>query len=130
MSTQRIAPLSEFQWEELEHYRGQMERFIRAEDLEFYPSPGFKLELIRSVLEAGVREPDTLKGMGVLLGDALVADCGFTWVMIRDRHGVELGLFHPRSRLVVFPMDMVRRRVEAGLDFDVVELFREVERQL
>lgn len=65
----------------------------------------------------------TLQAMGVVLGDRLAADEGLEWVIYTDRKGRSRALQIPGSKEMLFPITMISRRYETGLNVDVQALY-------
>jgi hypothetical protein len=64
-----------------------------------------------------------LQALGVALGDVMVAELGFKWIVLRDKYGRSRALQYKATENYVFPITMISRRVEGDLEFIVKELF-------
>lgn len=85
-----------------------------------------KLRLVDTILKAGWIEPsETLKlqCLGVTLGDAFVQGAGLTWVMVEDETGRDPALAVEGTSLLLFPLTMISKRIEAGEAVDVYDLY-------
>ncbi len=60
-----------------------------------------------------------LQAMGVVLGDLYVRELGVHWVIYRDKHGRSRALQWKSNEKLLFPVTMISRRVEAGIQVDV-----------
>jgi hypothetical protein len=127
MSDQKIRPLSDEDQARLEAQRGEVTRFLSAEDLagKFQTAAG-KLGTIRAILVGGVFKPEQtyqLQSLGVVLGDVFVQDMGFTWVMVEDEYGRDPALRYEESDILLYPLTMISKGVEDGQTVDVFDLY-------
>ncbi len=84
------------------------------------------LEVLQELLDRKlVKADDTakLQGMGVVLGDHLLTEKKLFWTIYTDRKGRSRALEIPGKREFVFPMTMISRRVEAGAEVNVLEVY-------
>lgn len=98
-----------------------------AANLARYATVAGKLGLIRAVLEAKLFLPTQtyeLQCLGIVLGDALVLECGWLWRMVSDTYGRDPCVKVPGSSMIAFPLTMISKRVERGEAVDVFELFK------
>ena len=127
MSEQKIRPLSDEDRARLEARRGEVTRFLSAEDLAGkFQTPAGKLGTIRAILAGGVFKPEDsyqLQSLGVVLGDVFVQDMGFTWVMVEDEYGRDPALRYEDSDILLYPLTMISKRVEQGQTVDVFDLY-------
>ncbi|WP_292746835.1 DUF3806 domain-containing protein [Methylophaga sp. UBA3191] len=72
-----------------------------------------------------VKAEDTalLQGMGVVLGELLRKEKALFWTIYTDKLGRSRALEIPGKREFVFPITMISRRVEAGVDVQVREVY-------
>jgi hypothetical protein len=85
-----------------------------------------KLGLLRALLEARAFRPDQtseLQSMGVVLGDALVQELGFRWIVLEDEYGRNPAVAVPGMSVLLFPLTMISKRVEEGKAVDIFDLF-------
>ena len=75
-----------------------------------------------------VRPDETwkLQSLGIVFGDVLARVTGAEWVQIDDEHGTDAALRFGGPDDLAFPMTMLSKRVEAGEEVNVLELFRSV----
>lgn len=90
-------------------------------------TPAGKLGLIRALLAAGVFRPDqtaALQSLGIVLGDALVQHVvGAEWVMVEDEYGRDPAVRIQGTTVLLFPLTMISKRIEAGEPLDVFAMF-------
>jgi len=81
-----------------------------------------------SALLADVRPDETwkLQSLGIVFGDVLARVTGAEWVQVDDERGTDAALRFGGPDDLAFPLTMISRRVEAGEEVDVLELFRAV----
>lgn len=86
-----------------------------------------KLRLVRALLAAGVFQPEqtaALQSLGIVLGDALVQHVGGAeWVMVEDEYGRDPAVRIKGTTVLLFPLTMISKRIEAGEPVDVFALF-------
>ena len=112
--------------------RAFVEAYLSDASREQYRTAAGKLGLLRALLEAKVLRPDQtweLQAMGIVLGDALAQELGLRWVMVEDEYGRDPALAVPGKTVLVFPLTMISKRVEAGQAVDVFDLFNWAARQ-
>jgi Domain of unknown function (DUF3806) len=91
------------------------------------------LEVLQRLVDDGaVRADDTLhlQSLGAALGEVLVKELGFHWVVVEDRYGRDLAVKFKSTSVLVFPLTMISRRVERRERPDVLDLFEAVQRDL
>ena len=71
-----------------------------------------------------------LQGMGVALGELLRRECSLKWGLYRDRYGQSRALKSRHSQQALFPITMVSRRIEAGLEVDISALYQSAKQRL
>ena len=125
---QKIEPLNADDAGRIAKQRSVIEQYLGgdARNLEKYKSAVGKLGLLRALLERKVFQPTQtyeLQCMGIVLGDALVQDCGVEWRAVEDQHGRDPCVQVPGSTVVFFPLTMISKRVEKGEAVDVFDLF-------
>ncbi|MDF2666755.1 MAG: hypothetical protein K0R81_2605 [Microbacterium sp.] len=81
-----------------------------------------------SALLADVRPDETwkLQSLGIVFGDVLARVTRAEWVQVDDERGTDAALRFGGPDDLAFPLTMISRRVEAGEEVDVLELFRAV----
>ncbi|MAY35036.1 MAG: dihydrodipicolinate synthase [Spongiibacteraceae bacterium] len=84
------------------------------------------LEVMQTLLDRGLIKRDEtakLQGMGLVLGELLRKEKGLFWTIYIDKLGRSRALEIPGKREFVFPVTMISRRYEAGVDVDVREVY-------
>ena len=77
--------------------------------------------LDRDVIRAG--QTLELQAMGVVLGDLMAAEHRLKWVIYSDEHGRSRALQMDDRQVFLFPITMISRRVDAGLEVDIAKLY-------
>ena len=86
------------------------------------------LRVIQAIVDAGVLDPQEtyeLQALGVALGDVMAAQLGLRWIAYQDELGRNRALRLPDTDVVIFPVTMISKRVEAGVDVSLEDLRRE-----
>lgn len=81
-----------------------------------------------AALVAEVRPDETwkLQSLGIVFGDVLARVTDAEWVQVDDELRSDPALRFGGPHDLAFPMTMISKRMEAGEDVDVLELFRDV----
>lgn len=82
--------------------------------------------MLRALLEKKVFSPEQtyeLQSMGVVLGDAFAQELGMEWIVVEDSLDRTPALRYPNTKLILYPITMISKRVEAGEEFDVFDMF-------
>lgn len=110
--------------------RAVVEKYLSKEDLRGkYLTAAGKLGTLRALLQAkvfSVTQTYELHSMGVVLGDAFVQDMGFKWVIVQDSLGRDPALQYKNSKVLLFPLTMISKRLERGEFVDVFDLYNGV----
>jgi len=91
------------------------------------------LRVIQEILDQGVLDPDQtfeLQALGVALGDVLAQQHDLEWVVVNDDLGRSRALRYGEGEDLIFPVTMISKRVEADVDFRVIELYEKSARSL
>ncbi len=125
---QRISELTGADEERLATQRRVIEQLVARgpESVSKLEIAAWKLGAIRAVLEGEVFESTQtyeLQCMGILLGDAFVAELGFEWVMVEHEYGRDPAVRVPDTSILLFPLTMISKRIERGEAVDVFDLF-------
>jgi hypothetical protein len=89
------------------------------------------LRVIQAIVDsAGLKADQTfeLQALGVALGDVLAAQLGLEWIALQDELGRSRALRFGETDVVLFPVTMISKRVEAGLPVSVEELWEKARR--
>lgn len=84
------------------------------------------LRILQELLDQRVLQPDEtyeLQALGVVLGDVMAAQLGFSWAIVEDELGRSRALRLGMSDELVYPVTMISKRVEADVPFTVRELY-------
>lgn len=84
------------------------------------------LQAIQSLLDhSGPDRSDvfTLEGLGAILGDVLARKLDLHWVTVAGNAGSTPALRYRDSGIILYPSDMIVKRVERGEEVDVVGLY-------
>ena len=85
-----------------------------------------KLDLLDALIKGGWIDPaqtTQLHCLGVILGDAFVEEKGFEWVMVKSGYSREPAIRFPETSIVLYPLEMISRKIENGEKVDVPALF-------
>src|SRR5688572_3361782 len=55
-----------------------------------------------------------LLALGAVLGNVFAANTRMEWAVVSNEFGTNLGLWHPDTGFVLYPLSMILKRVEAG----------------
>jgi hypothetical protein len=126
-AAQRISDPTPEDLAQLARQRSFIEGYLGDESSrQKYLTAAGKLGLLRALLAAHVFQPTQtweLQSMGVVLGDAFVQELGLRWVIVEDRYGRDPVLSVPGKTMLLYPLTMISKRVEAQKPVDVFELF-------
>ncbi|MCB1675417.1 MAG: DUF3806 domain-containing protein [Halioglobus sp.] len=84
------------------------------------------LRILQELLDREIVTADqrvTLQAMGVVLGDLYARQAQFKWVSYGDELGKSLAIQIGKTGEVLFPLTMISRRVEVGIEVDVREIY-------
>jgi hypothetical protein len=85
------------------------------------------LDVLQEILDRGLLVPTQtyeLQCLGVVLGRRLVAAIdGLDWCVVEDEYGIDAALRCAGSKIVLFPLTMISKRVERGEPVDVRAMF-------
>ncbi len=84
------------------------------------------LEVLQKLLDQKlVKQEDRLQlqAMGVILGDFYIKQLGVRWVVLEDKMGRSRALQAGQQQQLLFPITMISRRVEAGIQVNVNEIY-------
>src|SRR5262249_18477342 len=111
----------------LDQQRYLIESYLGDEESrQKYGAPVGKLGLLRALLENEVFSPEQtheLQSIGVVLGDVFVQDLGMEWIVVEDSFGRTPALRYPNTTVILYPITMISKRVEAGEQVDVFDMY-------
>lgn len=123
--TESLSPVDE---RYMETQRDKLDDIARVElGLQFNGEVENDLHILQELLDRRLVERNQtalLQGMGIVLGDLLVKQENLQWVVYIDDVGRSRALTAPGKEEFLFPVTMISRRVEAGIDVDVKEIYQ------
>lgn len=126
-SDQKVLSLSPADMLAQQKQRAVVEKYLSKEDLHGkYLTAAGKLGTLRAILQAKiftVEQTYELQSMGIVLGDVFVQDMGFKWVIVQDSLGRDPALQYRDSKVLLFPLTMISKRIERGEEVDVFDLY-------
>lgn len=129
-SDQKVLSLSPADLMDQAKHRAVVEKYLSKDDLHGkYLTAAGKLGVLRALLQANIftaKQTYELQSMGIVLGDAFVQDMGFKWVVVQDSLGCDPALQYKDSKVLLFPLTMISKRVERGEEVDVFDLYNGV----
>ena len=91
------------------------------------------IQPLQALIDARVVQPERAlltAGLGILFGDVLASELGLSWVVVDDHRGRDLALSLHGTEVLVFPIQMIQRRLiaanDSGTPFDLSALFAQV----
>ena len=126
MAGQTLSLLTVADEQRLSDQRAVVTRYLDEGGLTKFQTPAGKLGTLRALLQANVFRADQtyeLQSMGIVLGDVFVQDMGFKWVIVEDEYGRDPAIRYGETSVILFPLTMIAKRVEAGETVDVFELY-------
>jgi hypothetical protein len=86
------------------------------------------LEILQRVIDlrwVDSEDVQTQQALGIVFGDLLANELDLDWVIYRDRAGRSRALRYRDQDIYVFPITMLSRRLSAGAQLSVSDLFEE-----
>ncbi|MDH3519927.1 MAG: DUF3806 domain-containing protein [Myxococcales bacterium] len=127
----RIAPLDASDERQMRLQRGAVDELARRHVGTPISGGGTEdLRILQQLLDQHVLKRDQvyeLQALGVVLGDVMVAQLGYSWVVVQDEIGRSRALRFADSDTLVFPVTMISKRVEKDIRFGVSELYAKAE---
>ncbi|MGH9753143.1 MAG: DUF3806 domain-containing protein [Blastocatellia bacterium] len=124
---QRISELTDEDTAAMAQQRSLIESYLgNEESRQKYGKPVGKLGLLRALLENKVFSPEQtyeLQSMGVVLGDAFARELGMEWIVVENSDGRTPALRYPNTTIIIYPITMISKRIEAGKEVDVFDIF-------
>lgn len=125
--SQQLESLSQKDTLEIEAKRKWVREHYEPHAKDKYQTIEGKLALLDAILSSKWIEPtETLKlqCLGITFGDALAQMLGLEWRMVNDEYGRDPALVKVGTSIVVFPQTSISKRIEAGENVEVYELFK------
>jgi hypothetical protein len=91
------------------------------------------IPLLQEILDGGPytdSAEDEVIALGTSFGDVLARALDLKWVRLTDEDGSDIGLRYRKTSLVLFPRDMIIKRIEQGEEPDLQHLFDGVVREV
>jgi hypothetical protein len=122
----QIVELSAIDRQFMDEQRSRVEALANRLGRRLSGSPERDLDTLQVIIDRRWIEPEdqlTQQAMGVVFGDLLAKDLGFNWVVYRDRAGRNRALRYRQEDIFIFPMTMLSRRISAGAELNVTDLY-------
>ena len=129
VADQTVSALTAADEQRLSEQRAVVTRYLDEQNLRKYEAAAGKLGTLRALLAAKIFRSDQtyeLQSMGIVFGDVFVQDMGFHWVIVEDEHGRDPAIRYAETSVILFPLTMISKRVEAGETVDVFDLYNGV----
>ena len=127
---QKITELGARDTQRLNQGRMLVLRYLPDEDSrKQYQTPEGKLGTLRAILGLETQaagKKDLLEALGVVFGDTFVQDMGFHWVAVENESGRHLGIRLGRRSIILYPLDMISKRIARGERIDIVDLYNDL----
>lgn len=126
---QKILDLTDAMTQDIESKRDWVRSHYAPEDIDKYNSIEGKLILLDTILKSNwIESPETVKlqSFGVTLGDIFVQDMNFNWMQVEDEYGTDPAIQLPDTTILLFPLTMISKRIEAGQEVDIYHLYEGV----
>ena len=123
---QKIVPLTQAMADFVESKRDWVRNHFVPEAIDEYNSINGKLSLLDTILQSDWIEPTEsykLQSLGITLGDIIVQDLHFVWIEVNDEYGDTPAVQLPGTTIIIYPMTMLSKRIEAGEEVDIYELY-------
>lgn len=124
---QIISELTDEDVAALAQQRSLIESYLgNEESRRKYEKPAGKLGLLRALLENNVFSPEQnyeLQSMGVVLGDVFARELGMEWIVVEDYFGRTPALRYPNTTIILYPITMISKRIEAGEQVEVFDMY-------
>jgi len=129
VADQTLSALTDADEQRLGVQRAVVPRYLDDDGRKKYETAAGKLGTLRALLEANVFRADQtyeLQSMGIVLGDVFVQDMGFHWVIVEDEYGRDPAIRYAETSVILFPLTMIAKRIEAGEKVNVFDLYNGV----
>lgn len=123
---QKIIGLTPEMTEYIESKRDWVRNHFTPNAISKYETIEGKLELLDTIIKSNWIEKNetyNLQSLGITLGDVFVQDLNFVWIEVKDEHGTDPALQLPDTTLIIYPMTMISKRIQAGEEIDIYELY-------
>lgn len=129
-------PLLEPRYEDMEYLVTDVMNVlgIQGEQINEYHESGQSVAILQDILTRRDYEAYDYRyhsSLGVLFGDCLQhAYSDFHWVIVHDQYGRELALQYQDYAVQCFPISMITKRIEDGIEINVAQLIGDTVHQL
>ncbi len=82
------------------------------------------------IVKSRPEDEAVLQAMGVVLGERLKQKHNLVWVRYLDKRGQSRALQIKRQDYFLFPVTMISRRVMAGIDVNILDIFKQQGEQI
>lgn len=123
---QKILGLTPEMTKYIESKRNWVRNHFTPNAISKYETVEGKLELLDTIIKSNwIEKTETykLQSLGITLGDVFVQDLNFVWIEVKDEYGADPALQLPDTTLIIYPMTMISKRIQAGEEIDIYELY-------
>jgi len=124
---QKLLALSDNEAARLAEQRSLIESYLADdESRRKYQTSAGKLGLIQTLIDNKVFtaiQTYELQSMGVVLGDVFADELGMEWIVVEDSFGETPALQYPNTTILLYPLTMISKRIEAEEEVDVFDMF-------
>lgn len=124
--TYRLSNLTWADRNDFERWAGNVERLGQRHFGQSLRHDKTDLRLLQRIADDRLIKQDdreTLQGMGVILGNILQRELDLEWKVYEDAAGRSRALCVPGTADCLFPVTMLSRRLEVGLNVDVNKIY-------
>ena len=123
---QKVSELSNEMAIDIEAKRDWVRNHYTPETISEYNTLSGKLILLDTILKSNwIEKDDTLKlqCLGITFGDLFVQEMNFIWMQVEDEYGSDPAIQLPGTSIILFPLTMISKRIEAGQAVDIYDLY-------
>jgi len=123
---QKVSELSNEMAIDIEAKRDWVRNHYTPETISEYNTLSGKLILLDTILKSNwIEKDDTLKlqSLGITFGDLFVQEMNFIWMQVEDEYGSDPAIQLPGTSIILFPLTMISKRIEAGQAVDIYDLY-------
>lgn len=71
-----------------------------------------------------------LQSIGLCFGEVMVKQLGFRWITVEDELGQDPAIQYGSTSIIAYPLTMISKRVEDGVQVDLQEIYADTARTL
>lgn len=123
---QKVSDLTYEMIQNIEAKRTWVKNHYTSEAIHEYDTVPGKLTLLDTILKSNwieTGETVKLQSLGITLGDIFVQEMNFVWVQVEDEYGIDPAIQLPDTTIILFPLTMISKRIEAGQDVNIYDLY-------